>query len=171
MAREQKMIAKLKNRDRLAFEQTYQKYYKLVYYISLTITKDPDLSQDIVQDTFVKFMNTIDDYEENGKLKQYLTTIARNLSLNEMKRRSKSSVLCEDDLVVSYKDPTQERTNLILTLEHTLTLEESKIVTLKIMYDYSFDEISEELNQNINTVESKYYKAMKKLKKYFKKDR
>ena len=170
MKSDTKVIRKLKNRDRVTFEKTYQKYYKLVYYVSLTVTKDPDLSQDLVQDTFVKFMNTIEGYKENGKVKQYLTTIARNLSLNEMKRRNKSSTLSNDELVPT-KDDTQERTKLILTLEKTLTLEESQIVTLKILYDYNFKEIAEELHESLGTIQGKYYKAMEKLKKYFQKDR
>ena len=53
---------------------------------------------------------------------------------------------------------------------NTLSEEESNIITLKVLYDYSFKEIGEELNMSIGQIQAKYYKAINKLKKYFEKE-
>ena len=73
-----KILRDLKNRQEKAFNIVYHEYYKLIYYVALKITKDETLAQDIMQDTFVKFMENIENYQDDGHLRQYLTTITRN---------------------------------------------------------------------------------------------
>ena len=87
-------LSSLKQRKRKTFEIIYRKYYRLVYYVALSIVKDEHLAQDIMQDTFVSFMNHIEDYNEDGKIKQYLTTISRNLALNAVKRKRNCHSCC-----------------------------------------------------------------------------
>ena len=164
-------ISTLKRRRKRDFEQIYNQYYKLVYYVSYNLVKDQELAQDIMQDTFISFMNHIEDYDEQGKVKQYLTTISKNLSLNALKKKINKEILDEDAIsLYSSQDMELEKVKLKLTLNNTLSTEESNIVTLKILYDYSFKEIGEELNQSLGQIQAKYYKALEKLKKYFEKE-
>lgn len=165
-------VSTLKKRKRKDFEKIYNTYYKLVFYVSYVIVKDQELAQDIMQDTFVNFMNHIEDYSEEGKVKQYLTTISRNLSYNAIKKKSNTEILNEEIFATKGSvDKSIQEIELKLTLENTLSLEESNIVILKILYDYSFKEIAEELGQSLGTIQAKYYKALEKLKLYFGKER
>lgn len=164
-------VSVLKKRRKKDFELIYNQYYKLVYYVAYNVVKDQELAQDIMQDTFVNFMNKIEDYNEEGKVKQYLTTISKNLALNALKKKTNNEIMDEDLInFASSKDKHMQEVELKLTLEKTLSLEESYIVTLRILYDYSFKEIAEEINQTIGTVQAKYYKALEKLKVYFEKE-
>ena len=164
-------ISVLKKRRKRDFEKIYNQYYKLVFYVSYNLVKDQELAQDIMQETFVNFMNHVEDYNEEGKIKQYLTTISKNLSLNALKKKVNKEIL-DEDMILNYssKDIEMEKVKLKLTLNDTLNEEESKIVTLKILFDYSFKEISENLNQSLGQIQSKYYKALDKLKKHFEKE-
>lgn len=164
-------VSILKKRKKKDFEEIYNSYYKLVFYVSYMIVKDQELVQDIMQDTFVNFMNRIEEYNEDGKIKQYLTMISRNLSYNAMKKGTNKEMLDEDILsLAGKKDERMQEIEFKLTLEKTLTLEESNIVTLKVLYDYSFKEIAEDLNQTLGSIQAKYYKAIEKLKIYFGKE-
>ena len=161
------ILTKLKQRQKDAFEQIYKEYYKLVYYVALNITKDEDMAQDVMQDTFVKFMNQIDHYTEEGRIKQYITTIAKNLAINA-KKKSKTLEKYDDSTSASKSSRNaMSEVDVMLTLDKTLTHEESQIVSLKVLYDYNFREIAEELNQSLGTIQAKYYKAIGKLKLYF----
>ena len=132
-------ISTLKRRRKRDFEQIYNQYYKLVFYVSYNLVKDQELAQDIMQDTFISFMNHIEDYDEQGKVKQYLTTISKNLSLNALKKKTNKEILDEDAIsLYSSQDMELEKVKLKLTLNHTLSTEESNIVTLKILYDYFY---------------------------------
>ncbi|MGM9858035.1 MAG: RNA polymerase sigma factor [Bacilli bacterium] len=161
-------LTQLQNKNEKAFEEIYRKYYKLVFYVALQIVKDDDIAQDIMQDTFIKFMKQIDHYEDQGKIKQYLTTISKNLALNYVKKAKKEERY--DDTKIGTTKKLTNKTDLMLTLKKTLTPEESQIVTLKVLFDYSFKEIGEELNQSLGTIQGKYYKAIDKLKIYFAKE-
>lgn len=165
-------IQRLKKRKEQDFKEIYISYYKLVYYVSLMIVKDEHIAEDIMQDTFVSFMNHIEDYQDDGKVKQYLTTISRNLSLNYLKRKSRVNEIADEEIIASAGEKSNEysRIDIMLTLEKTLSLQEANIVSLKVLFDYSFKEISEELNLTIGATQAQYYRAIDKLKEHFEKE-
>lgn len=163
-------ISTLKYQGKKSFEQLYLNYYKLIYFVSLNIVKDEEAAKDIMQETFVNFFNHIDDYSETGQVKQYLVTISKNLSYNHLKKKTNQEKVGSKEIDEAYsKDNQYSSVELKLTLENTLSLEESKIVIYKIMHDYSFQEIADEMSQSLGMVQSKYYKALEKLKKHFEK--
>lgn len=58
------LYAKAANKDRIAFEQLYDRYEKLVYSFAYRITKDTTLSEEIIQDVFMKLWNGTNLYDE-----------------------------------------------------------------------------------------------------------
>lgn len=160
-----KTISDLKKRKESAFRVVYDQYYRLIYHIALTITKDRSSAEEVVQDTFVTLMNHIEEYQDDGRFKQYLTTIARRLAIDAYRRQKQKNSIETNDLPESAGQ--EDRIEILLTLEHALTMEEAQIVSLKVLYDYSFREIAEDLNLTLGTVQAKYYKALEKLKKHF----
>lgn len=72
-----------------------EQYEKLLRYCC-SITKDPDISEDIVQETYLKFWQN-HTYKESGKELAYLYVIARNLCMDEIKKRKFEDVdSCEE---------------------------------------------------------------------------
>ena len=70
MSINEKVILDLKLKKKYAFDLVYQEYYRLVYYIALDITRDEQVSQDVLQETFIKLMNDISNYQEKGSFKR-----------------------------------------------------------------------------------------------------
>lgn len=64
-----------------AFKIIYNKYNKLVKYISYKIVNDKEVSKDIMQETFINFFNNITKTKIRN-IKYWLTTTARNSSIN-----------------------------------------------------------------------------------------
>ena len=60
--------------------------------------------------------------------------------------------------------------DVMLTLKNTLSLQEANIVSLKVLFNYSFKEIAEDLNLTLGTVQSMYYRSIDKLKEHFEKE-
>lgn len=162
-----KVITKLKQRQKKAFEIVYNKYHKLLFFIAFKITKDEQASLDIMQDAFVNFMNKIEEYEDDGKLKQYLSSIARNLSLNYVQNKANNTILLDDNIINEkhYEDNT--KVAVLLALEKCLSPLEIEVVSLKVLFDYNFREIAEELNLSIGTIQATYYRAIELLKNYY----
>ena len=155
--------------DTSALEQLYDLIKTDVYAYALSKLKNTADAEDIMQDTFVSFMNKIEDYEDDGKLKQYLASIARNLSLNYVQSKAYNNVLLDDNIINQkhYEDNT--KVAVLLALEKCLSPLEIEVVSLKILYDYNFREIAEDLNLSIGTIQSTYYRAIELLREYYSK--
>lgn len=61
---------------------------------------------------------------------------------------------------------TEDKENLVMFMDglKNLSMDEKNIIVLKIYFEYTFEIISHDLNIPINTVKSKYYRALEKLK-------
>lgn len=156
------IIEKLRNRDEETFEKIYNEYFSLIYYIAYSIVKNHQDSEEVVQDTFLNMYNSIDSYKEENKFKQWLMQIARNLSYNKVTRNKEKDTI-KDDEYITHVPSQSEGVDLLLTIKSVLNKEESNIVILKIIYNLTFKEISEECNMTVNKVQAIYYKALKQL--------
>jgi len=159
-----KTIEKLKERDEETFELIYEQYYKLIYYIALNVTKDKEMASEIVQDTFMKMLTSIDTYDEGGKFKPWLCTIARNLAINKITRRKDKNVVYDEDVVFGTKHSESKLMDYILTIKGTLTPDDANIVILKLVYNYKFREIADEMGWSLGLVQAHYYQAIKTLR-------
>lgn len=161
------VIKKLKNKDEKVFDQIYQEFEGLVYYICFSITGSKDISEELTQETFIKLLNSLDSYEEDGHFKQYLMQIARNLSKNYLMRVQSKETDLDDEMYENSSTDSLEEVQLIITLRGLLTPIEADIVILKIVYDFKFKEIASEKNLTIGETQAIYYRALKKVKKAY----
>lgn len=163
---ESHLIKRLKNKDEEAFEILYRKYEGLIYYIALSITKNKDDAEEIVQDTFLNMFKSIDTYEEKNKFKQWLMQIARNLSYNKVTRDKEKNTI-KDEEYINKTSSNDNSIDYILTIKNTLDEIASFIVISKIVYNFSFKELAIDLNMTVNQVQGIYYQSLNKLKKVF----
>ena len=162
---ERKLVSALNSKDKTkiesVFRQIYDSYFKLVYFcVSNYINVHEDI-EDIVADVFVSFFNHLDSINIDGSIKYYLTTTAKNKAINFVKK--KKEVLLEDNVLNSMKYESKPNL-LLLTLNEKLTKEERYIIVSHVLYDYTLNEIAIELNENLNTIKSKYRRTIQKLK-------
>ena len=159
-----RLIEKLKAKDELAFEQVYYEYEKLVYYICYSITKDRHASEDLTQDTFLKLLTSLDNYNETGKFKQYIIMIARNLSKNYMTRVANKQPIYNDEEIYNTKDSSNNNQLLYEAIEYLDNIQKD-IIILKIVHKLKFKEIAEYLDLTIGKVQAEYYDAIRTLRK------
>ncbi|MDR4968238.1 MAG: RNA polymerase sigma factor [Acholeplasmataceae bacterium] len=80
------IIEELKKRNYQSFDTFYNLTKNQVFYAIINIVKDQDLAEDIMQDTYVKFLEKIEQYKSGSNPYAYLSTIARNLAINTYNR-------------------------------------------------------------------------------------
>ena len=163
---ESQLIKRIKAKDEEAFEIIYRKYEGLIYYIALSITKNKDDAEEVVQDTFLNMFNSIDTYEEKNKFKQWLMQIARYLSYNKVTRNKEKDTI-KDEEYINKTASNDDSIDYILTIKNTLDEISSYIIISKIVYNFSFKEIAKDLNMSVGQVQGIYYQSLKKLKKVF----
>lgn len=166
MNRETSLINGLKNRKEQSFRDVYNSYNRLVYYIAFTILKNKEEAEEAMQDTFIRLMETIDRYEDQRKFKQYIAAMAKSVALDRYRKQKRNiSDPYDEDIMTAENDTTAD---VLLTLEMTLEPDEAYIATLHIVYDFTFREIAEDRNESLGVIQAKYYKAIQKLRKYYK---
>jgi len=84
------LVGMFKNGDNDAFEEIVMRYQAQVYTYVMSITKNPDVSNDIIQDVFIRVFKKLRDYNEEDKLKNWLFTLSRNMTMDYYRKTAKS---------------------------------------------------------------------------------
>lgn len=160
-----KSMDRLKKGDINAMDVIYDETHKLIYYHAYHILKDPYLTEDIVQETYLKIHANINIYQ-NQNPRAWITTIAKNLSLNLLKKESRTIVVDESSLDVI--DSKQSETPLIELANHLLDEEEFMILMYCVVEEQTRRKVGEMLGLSTSGVTYKLNVALDKLRNYIK---
>lgn len=83
------LMLRVKRGDRAAFEELVTRYQQPVLSFIYRTLPDATEAEDLAQGTFVQVWKSAARYEPSAKFSTWLFTIARNLCLNEFRRRSR----------------------------------------------------------------------------------
>ena len=160
--------------DQKAFEQIVDKYRTMVAKVIVGMLGNRTDADDVGQETFLRFYRSMHQYKGNAALGTYLTRIAINLSLNELKRRGSRRWLSLEEKHGSYHadDRSYHDKDNTELVEKALTQLDTKyrnVVILRIMQGFSTKETAEMLKLPIGTVLSRLARAQDKLKQIIRK--
>ena len=85
------LMLRVKRGDAAAFAELVDKYKQPVMNLIYRYLRDGTEAEDIAQNVFLQVHKSADRYEASAKFTTWLFTIARNLCLNELRRRSRHS--------------------------------------------------------------------------------
>ena len=158
------IIKEFKEHDYQSFDEFYEMTNRLVYIMIAKIIKDKSLIEDLMQDTYVKFLENIKSVSLNANPTPYLAQIAKNLAINEINKYRK--VELDDELVLSIKDDKYESESRAVELGMIdyLNGDDHEVVTMHIVGEMKFKEISKVMNKPLGTVLWIYNRAIKKLR-------
>lgn len=108
-------LTKLKNRDEEALQKLYNDYVKLVYHIAYAYSRNKQDAEDITIEVFNKVIKNVSKYEDNGKLKEWISMIARNESCNYITRNKNVNEVL-DDTSVAYAKANNNNHNEMIDL-------------------------------------------------------
>ncbi|MGG1685464.1 RNA polymerase sigma factor [Pseudalkalibacillus sp. NRS-1564] len=74
----------------ICFNDIFTKHYKRVYYTALRVLKDHGLAEDVLQETFLKAYDRLDEVQSERKLGSWLSTIAARKSIDQLRKQKKS---------------------------------------------------------------------------------
>lgn len=129
-------------------------------------------AEDIGQETFIRFYKSLNKFRGESSISTYLTRIAINLSLNEIKRRQRRrkyfSTTSEDRLdnipeitTSKNKNETQEIVNLAI---QKLEPKFRSVLVLRLILGYSSQETAKIMKLPVGTVLSRLTRTQMKLK-------
>lgn len=142
-------------------EQAILDNYQNLYYLAFQYVKNQQDAMDIVQDSVYKAIKQHKKLKDREYVKSWLWKITRNTALDFLKNQHCHSASLET-LTLTKEDHYLD-IDLYQALDH-LNETERTIVTLKYFDDFKIEQIADILNENINTIKSKLYRALKKMK-------
>ena len=130
----------------------------------------PEL-EDLVQETFIRFHQSLDRFRGESRIGTYLIRIAMNLSLNELRRRQVRHWLLPwtdetPEPQAENPNPAQEAEGKSLTSRalDSLSPTHRAVVVLRILEGYSTDEAASILGVPRGTVLSRLARALRELR-------
>ncbi|MCK5388186.1 MAG: RNA polymerase sigma factor [Candidatus Izimaplasma sp.] len=162
------LVKQLQNGNIEVFDDIYYQTKNIVYYSIFIILKDCQLSEDIMQDTYLKALNKIHTYKRKAHFKSWLVTIAKNLAINEFNRRKREMLIdiSDQEYIFGSTASTSENEVLITQIFKILSDTEKEVVLLHVVGDLKHREIAAILNKPLGTVTWTYNQAIKKLRNY-----
>ena len=156
-------------------EKIYTEAYKAVYWTAMALLKNETDAEDVVQDTFVSFMESYSDLEDTGRAVALLKKIAANKCLNRIKLARTDNVedeffetveaVPEDFLPDSIVESEDARKIVMDIINNVLSEDVRRTLILFYFDEMSTKEIAEALGIPQGTVLWRLNFAKKKIKK------
>lgn len=134
------------------------------YRLAFSYVKNRDAALDVVQESIVKALAKADTVRRPEYIKTWFYRILLNESMNHYRRTRRLVPL--EDAAPEAADPRgdpAERLDLYDAIER-LEPREQAIIRLRFFEDMKLEEIAQATGANLNTVKSRLYKAIRKLK-------
>ncbi len=160
-----------------AFEELFSRYGQKIYNLFLRWSGNAALSQDLLQECFVKLTEARHRYQPRNAFSNWIFTIAMNLLRDRHREKQRKG------MQVSYDTPGNETDRLITpepgpheALEdsevkqavenalHSLPDEQREVIILKKFHGFSFSEIGEILSISPDAAKQKAYRGMQTLR-------
>ena len=180
------IIREVQSGDVNAFEDIVREYEKNVYNIALRMTGDREDALDVSQEAFLKAYHALGNFRGESKFSVWLYRIVSNACLDflrERKRRAEVSLSVGDDedesAEVEIRDDSLSPETLLerkLTREAvqrgllSLPEDQRKILLLREIQGFSYEEIGRILSLESGTVKSRIFRARRKLCEFLAED-
>lgn len=137
------------------------------------ITKNEN--EDLEQEVYIKLWKNSDKYKEQGSMKSWIGTIAKNTSKDYLKSamvRNEQNSTSDEFVLTSIKDKkttpedrvlASERQKKIIKAIDSLKPKLRETIMLCEIYGFTYEEAAEKLNCPIGTIKSRIYNAKKEL--------
>ncbi|BDU27061.1 MULTISPECIES: RNA polymerase sigma-70 factor [unclassified Flavobacterium] len=165
---EKKLLLELSQGSELAFTNVYNQYKNTVYSTAFRITKSKILSEEAVQDIFLKIWQNRETLSEIDHFENYLYIISRNHLFNSIKKIAREATLASEinlketgfiDTDTSIKD---EQYNIILNqIVEQLPPQQQKVYKMAKLDGLSHQKIGESLGISTETVKKHMAQALK----------
>ena len=158
-------------------EQLFRRYYEPLcrYVYGILGDKNAVLTEDVVQEVFLKLWKNKTQIQINTSLKAYLYQAARNTALNAIQKEKRHQQL--ETVYMTGRKQSEMKTEEELLLNETrqklqaglsqLPPKCREVFQLSRFEELSYKEIAQTLNISVKTVENQMGKALKLLRDFF----
>lgn len=166
MESDEKLIKRISRGDLEAFETLYYRYRDWVYRLAYRFTRDHELAQDVLQETFIYLLKKFPGLELTVRMTTFLYPTVKFTSLNMLRLRQRDTEQYEAfDLIsipaATESNPSADNLAAVLAL---LPDAQREVVLMRFVDGFTVDEITDALGIPVGTVKSRLHNALKALR-------
>lgn len=163
------LVSGVETRNQADLKAIYDRFGGAVYSVALKVLRNPDLAEDVVQETFVTFWTSPEKFDAaRGSLKTFLLTIAHRRAVDIVRSeeaRARRELIPPDPDYTSVEEEilaraTSDRVHQALT---DLDENERKAITMAYFGGLTYVEVADRLGAPEGTVKSRIRNGMRKL--------
>ena len=179
------LVDRFKSGDDAAFDEMVSRYWDRIFSRVMRMLKNREDAEEVTQDAFIRAHRGLRDFRGEASFSTWLFQIATNLAHNKYwywwrRKRdvsisldqsvgSNGNAVLEDFLPAKGEEPwqitvTSEMVDRVYECMPSLNDKHRKILTLRIVHDLSYKEISKRLDINVGTVKSRIARARESLR-------
>ena len=166
------LLERVRRGDENAMAALYDRYSKIVYSVSLRVLRDVAAAEDVLQEIFMQVWRNPGAFlETKGSLGGWLAVVARNRSIDALRRRRPTDQVEEVALASPFNLAEEaERNNMMerarAAIVH-LPAEQRKMLEMAFFDGLTHTEIAEMTGDPLGTVKTRIRSALLTLRKAF----
>lgn len=172
METEQQLLNAIRNGDRSALRRLYERYSGYAIAIGLRYIPEREEVRDVIQDSFVKILTTINQFEYRGEgsLKLWISRIVANKAIDYLRVHQRISFVSSVPDIVDEAGPDLEEVppDILTAMIGRLPANYRLVLNLFVFEQRSHKEIAQQLGIKENTSASLFFRAKQMLSKMVK---
>jgi RNA polymerase sigma-70 factor (ECF subfamily) len=172
MLEDRLLLWRFKCGSRDAFRLIYEKYAADLLTLAANLLGDSSVAEDVVQDVFISFVKSVEQFHLRGSLKSYLATCVANRSRDYIRKRKRQRTVAMSEagqMTSDAKSPVQLviRTEELQRLKRALTelpYQQREAIVLRLHGGMRFRQIAKLQNVSVKTALSRYRYGLDKLR-------
>ena len=170
----EQLYNRFKDGDNAAFEELVSLYEDEMSRYIYGIVRDKHETEHLVIDTFTQLVLNKKDFEGKSTLKTYLFGIAKNLTMQHIKKRKKEKHVSFEEIAeidvsggVTFQTVIEKEADSMRVVNAMRELKDEYHVILTLLYyeDMSYKEVAQAMNKSEKQIKDLAYRAKTALKK------
>ncbi|MEX0796203.1 MAG: sigma-70 family RNA polymerase sigma factor [Acidimicrobiia bacterium] len=163
------LVRGVETRDQSDLKAIYDRFGGAVHSVALKVLRNPDLAEDVVQETFVTFWTSPEKFDPaRGSLKTYLLTIAHRRAVDIVRSeeaRTRRELVPPDPDYTSVEEEIMTRATSDRVQQALVDLDENerRAITMAYFGGLTYVEVADRLGAPEGTVKSRIRNGMRKL--------
>ncbi|WP_138416890.1 RNA polymerase sigma factor SigX [Aquibacillus sediminis] len=163
---------------RAAFEEIYDNYHHDLYQFLIYLVKDQYLAEDLIQEVYIKVLNSYQTFKGESSQKTWIFSIARHVAIDHFRKQKrkrnkimeffdwneKGDLIKDDHAIPEEIAVLNDEMRIVYDCLDRCSFDQKSVIILRYIQSFSIQETADALGWSVSKVKTTQHRAMKVLK-------